>query len=55
MQFIGDDFLRLLMLRFVFCYIVLILHRCFKVSGVEYSRALDKRDEKRRIIFLIPF
>lgn len=30
MQFIGDDFLRLLMLRFVFCYIVLILHRCFK-------------------------
>ncbi|KAL3871080.1 hypothetical protein ACJMK2_039100 [Sinanodonta woodiana] len=30
MQFIGDDFLRLLMLRFVFCYIVLILHRGFK-------------------------
>ncbi|XP_056011252.1 protein SCAI-like isoform X6 [Ostrea edulis] len=29
-QFIGDDFLRLLMLRFVFCYIVLILHRGFK-------------------------
>lgn len=30
-QFFGDDFLRLLMLRFVFCYIVLILHRGFKV------------------------
>ncbi|KAJ8299935.1 hypothetical protein KUTeg_021454 [Tegillarca granosa] len=30
MQFFGDDFLRLLMLRFVFCYIVLILHRGFK-------------------------
>lgn len=29
-QFFGDDFLRLLMLRFVFCYIVLILHRGFK-------------------------
>ncbi|OWF49719.1 protein SCAI-like isoform X1 [Mizuhopecten yessoensis] len=30
LQFIGDDFLRLLMFRFVFCYIVLILHRGFK-------------------------
>ncbi|KAK7491648.1 hypothetical protein BaRGS_00017101 [Batillaria attramentaria] len=30
MQFFGDDFLRLLLLRFVFCYIVLILHRGFK-------------------------
>ncbi|CAC5362133.1 unnamed protein product [Mytilus coruscus] len=29
-QFLGDDFLRLIMLRFVFCYIVLILHRGFK-------------------------
>lgn len=30
-QFLGDDFLRLLLLRYVFCYIVLILHRGFKV------------------------
>ncbi|XP_070182651.1 protein SCAI-like isoform X2 [Littorina saxatilis] len=30
MQFFGDDFLRLILLRFVFCYIVLILHRSFK-------------------------
>ncbi|XP_067661934.1 protein SCAI-like isoform X1 [Haliotis asinina] len=30
MQFFGDDFLRLILLRFVFCYIVLILHRGFK-------------------------
>ncbi|XP_050403884.1 protein SCAI isoform X1 [Patella vulgata] len=30
MQFFGDDFLRLLLLRFVLCYIVLILHRGFK-------------------------
>ncbi|XP_025112792.1 protein SCAI-like isoform X2 [Pomacea canaliculata] len=30
MQFFGDDFLRLLLLRFVFCYMVLILHKSFK-------------------------
>ena len=33
MQFFGDDFLRLILLRFVFCYIVLILHRGFKVMA----------------------
>lgn len=32
MQFFGDDFLRLLLLRFVFCYMVLILHKSFKVG-----------------------
>ncbi|GFN94002.1 protein scai-like [Plakobranchus ocellatus] len=36
-QFLGDDFLRLLLLRFVFCYIVLILHRGFK--GPSYYPA----------------
>ncbi|XP_013404360.1 protein SCAI [Lingula anatina] len=30
MQFYGDDFLRLLMLRFIFCWITLRLHRGFK-------------------------
>ncbi|XP_064616454.1 protein SCAI-like isoform X2 [Liolophura sinensis] len=30
MQFFGDDFLRLLLLRFVLCYCVLINHRGFK-------------------------
>ncbi|KAK3088333.1 hypothetical protein FSP39_017775 [Pinctada imbricata] len=29
-QFLGDDFLRLLMLRFVFSYIVLLFHKGFK-------------------------
>ncbi|ELU10092.1 hypothetical protein CAPTEDRAFT_93181 [Capitella teleta] len=29
-QFFGDDFLRVLLLRFIFCYIVLKLHRGFK-------------------------
>ncbi|EEB18750.1 conserved hypothetical protein [Pediculus humanus corporis] len=29
-QFFGDDFLRLLMLRYIFCYMVLNLHRGFK-------------------------
>ncbi|BFZ05585.1 hypothetical protein BsWGS_08624 [Bradybaena similaris] len=36
-QFLGDDFLRLLLLRFVFCYIVLILHKGFK--GPSYYPA----------------
>ncbi|CAN8020073.1 unnamed protein product [Ixodes persulcatus] len=31
LQFYGDDFLRLLMLRFIFCHVVLKLHRMFKV------------------------
>ncbi|XP_054289356.1 protein SCAI-like isoform X3 [Macrosteles quadrilineatus] len=30
LQFFGDDFLRLLLLRFVFCHVVLHLHRSFK-------------------------
>ncbi|XP_077861892.1 protein SCAI-like [Saccoglossus kowalevskii] len=30
MQFYGDEFLRLLMLRFVFCYVTLKYHRGFK-------------------------
>ncbi|KAK6628651.1 hypothetical protein RUM43_002466 [Polyplax serrata] len=29
-QFFGDDFLRLLILRYIFCYVVLHLHRGFK-------------------------
>ncbi|GAB6024608.1 hypothetical protein CHUAL_009752 [Chamberlinius hualienensis] len=29
-HFLGDDFLRLLLLRFVFCYVVLKMHRSFK-------------------------
>lgn len=34
LQFFGDDFLRLLILRYVFCYVVLQLHRGFK--GRQY-------------------
>lgn len=33
LQFFGDDFLRLLLLRYVFCDVVLHLHRSFKVSS----------------------
>ncbi|KAL1456401.1 hypothetical protein WDU94_001132 [Cyamophila willieti] len=32
LQFFGDDFLRLLLLRYVFCDVVLHLHQAFKVS-----------------------
>lgn len=32
-QFFGDDFLRLLILRYIFCHVVLHLHRGFKVSS----------------------
>ena len=32
MQFFGDDFLRVLLLRYIFCHVVLRLHRGFKVS-----------------------
>lgn len=31
-QFFGDDFLRLLLLRYVFCHVVLRHHRAFNVS-----------------------
>ena len=34
MQFFGDDFLRVLLLRFIFCYVALKLHRGFKVSSM---------------------
>jgi hypothetical protein len=33
MQFFGDDFLRVLLLRFIFSYVVLKLHRAFKVRA----------------------
>jgi len=32
-QFFGDDFLRVLLLRYVFCYITLRLHKAFRVSS----------------------
>ncbi|CAF4330548.1 unnamed protein product [Rotaria sp. Silwood2] len=32
-HFFGDDFLRLFLARFIFCYAVLRLHRAFKGSG----------------------
>lgn len=35
MQFFGDDFLRVLLLRFIFCYSTLRLHRVFK-GGLFY-------------------
>ncbi|XP_034232212.1 protein SCAI [Thrips palmi] len=35
LQFFGDDFLRLLLLRYVFCDVVLHLHRSFKASSLR--------------------
>jgi len=32
-QFFGDDFLRVLLLRYVFCYVTLRLHKAFRVSS----------------------
>ena len=34
-HFFGDDFLRLLILRYVFCNITFRLHRAFKVGGAS--------------------
>jgi hypothetical protein len=34
-HFIGGDFLRLFLARFVFCYAVLRLHRAFKVIEID--------------------
>ncbi|XP_076359489.1 protein SCAI isoform X1 [Tachypleus tridentatus] len=34
LQFYGDDFLRLLMLRFIFCHVVMKLHRLFRGHNV---------------------
>uniref|UniRef100_A0A1B6EB07 Protein SCAI n=1 Tax=Clastoptera arizonana TaxID=38151 RepID=A0A1B6EB07_9HEMI len=43
LQFFGDDFLRLLLLRYVFCDVVLHLHRSFKVSLLyHYSSIIHK-------------
>ena len=36
MQFFGDDFLRILLLRYIFCFVVLRLHRGFKVCLLVY-------------------
>ena len=44
MQFFGDDFLRVLLLRYVFCYIVLYLHRGFKVSQINHSSSFLTND-----------
>ncbi|XP_022687352.1 protein SCAI-like isoform X2 [Varroa jacobsoni] len=33
----GDDFLRLLMLRFIFAHVVIKLHRLFKIPGCNYA------------------
>jgi len=30
-QFFADDFLRVLLLRYVFCYVTLRLHKAFRV------------------------
>lgn len=36
----GDEFLRILLARFIFCYAVLRLHRAFKVSHVVTSQRM---------------
>lgn len=37
-QFFGDDFLRLLLLRYVFCHVVLRHHRAFNVSLIYWYK-----------------
>lgn len=34
LQFFGDEFLRLLLIRFVFCSAALRLHKLFRVSDI---------------------
>ncbi|PSN33551.1 Protein SCAI [Blattella germanica] len=51
LQFFGDDFLRLLLLRYVFCDVVLHLHRSFKPSSVD-SHVSDV-DDNNLIFFNI--
>ena len=37
LQFFGDDFLRVLLLRFIFCCVALRLHKRFRVSSVNFG------------------
>ena len=46
MQFFGDDFLRVLLLRYIFCFVVLRLHRGFKVSIEKKVKLNEKKIEK---------
>ncbi|XP_023244559.1 protein SCAI-like [Centruroides sculpturatus] len=60
LQFYGDDFLRLLILRFIFCHIVLRLHRLFKGHGfsprshppLPESELLDHPSLRRAVLEL---
>lgn len=36
LQFYSDEFLRLIILRFIFCTVVLRMHRLFRVSGRSF-------------------
>ncbi|XP_064649107.1 protein SCAI-like isoform X2 [Lineus longissimus] len=47
-QFFGDDFLRLLILRFIFCYVLLRLHRGFK--GPNYYPSCHPRLPENEIL-----
>lgn len=38
-QFIGDEFLRLIIIRFIFCYEVLRLHKDFKVCTLPLQQS----------------
>jgi len=41
-QFYGDDFLRLLILRFLFCCVIMRMHRLFRVSFNSYKEFLQR-------------
>lgn len=41
LHFYGDDFLRVLILRFLFCSMVIRMHRLFRVSAFTFSPPLD--------------
>ncbi|CAD5114916.1 DgyrCDS3950 [Dimorphilus gyrociliatus] len=48
-QFYGDDFLRLLMLRFVFYSVVVLLHKSFKVGFPTLPFELSENPTRRTI------
>lgn len=44
LQFFGDEFLRLLLIRFVFCSAALRLHKLFRVSPKKTGLLLNRSD-----------
>lgn len=57
-HFYADDFLRLLILRFIFCSVLLRMHRLFRVSLVKcrrWKRVTSRSTKKNRSVFVASF